>query len=211
MTQTEASRQIKGPVGPLELYVDAPQGGDSGVDLVICHPHPLHGGTLHNKVVHTLARAARDRGLRAVRFNFRGVGASAGSHDQGRGEVDDLLAVVDWCRTGTPERRLLLAGFSFGAWVAAAGAARLAQAGRAPARLFLVAPPVFYTGFAALPPLPQPLHVLQGESDEVVPAEEVEAWVRRCQPAAEWLLLPAGHFFHGQLPLLKSLVEARLP
>ncbi|MFZ5698184.1 MAG: alpha/beta hydrolase [Pseudomonadota bacterium] len=195
---------MDGPAGPLEVRIDVPRGLDLGIDLVICHPHPLHGGTFDNKVVHTLARAARDIGLRAVRFNFRGVGGSAGTHDGGRGEVDDLLAIVEGCAHTAPGRALVLAGFSFGAWVAAAGAVRLQAAGRAPRALLLVAPPVQYPGFASLPPFALPLLVIQGDDDEVVDPRAVADWCGAGQPRAQLLRLPAGHFFHGSLPALKD-------
>lgn len=198
-----AAGRMDGPAGLLEVQVDAPHGRDRGVDLVVCHPHPLHGGTLDNKVVHTLARAARDEGVRAVRFNFRGVGNSAGTHDAGRGEVDDLLAIVDGLAAQEPGRRLLLAGFSFGAWIAAAGAVRLQDTARVPLALLLVAPPVQYPGFAALPRLTLPTTVMQGIEDEVVDAAAVSAWCLARQPGTRQIALPTGHFFHGMLPELK--------
>lgn len=195
---------MDGPAGPLEVLVDVPAAGaDVGADLVICHPHPLHGGTMHNKVVHTLARAARDEGVRAVRFNFRGVGGSAGTHDQGAGEVDDLLAVVDRLARNSG-RPCLLAGFSFGAWVAAAATARLTVAGRAPRALLLVAPPVFYPGFDALPALPLPVEVFMGDDDEVVDPAAVQEWVLSTPSAPHLRRFPATHFFHGQLSALKD-------
>lgn len=194
---------MDGPVGPLEVLFDAPAGVNSRADLVVCHPHPLHGGTMHNKVVHTLTRAARDEGVRAVRFNFRGVGASAGTHDQGVGEVDDLLAIVGHLfRDGG--RPCLLAGFSFGAWVAAAASARLAADGRPPLALLLVAPPVFYPGFDTLPALPLPVEVFMGDEDEVVDAAAVHQWVARTPSAVHLRRFPATHFFHGQLSALKQ-------
>lgn len=201
---------VDGPAGQLEARLEAPRGADAGADLVICHPHPLHGGTMNNKVVHTLARAARDEGLRAVRFNFRGVGASGGVHDDGRGEVDDLLAVVAALAAEPRPRRCLLAGFSFGAWVAAAGAVRLQARGRAPGGLLLVAPPVQYPGFAGLPVLPAPLLVLQGEEDDVVDPAAVARWQSTGQPAGHLQTFAAGHFFHGVLPELKDAVAAWL-
>ncbi len=203
MSETEGVLRTDGPVGPLEVRSESPRTESIGVDVVICHPHPLHGGTMDNKVVHTLARAARDAGMRAVRFNFRGVGASAGVHDDGVGEVEDLLAVVDGCTESG--HRLVLAGFSFGAWVAAAATARLQQAGgRLPAALVLVAPPVQYPGFAGLPPLAPPTLVVQGDDDEVVDAAAVGRWLRERQPAVRLQTFATGHFFHGVLPELKA-------
>ncbi len=199
---------MDGPAGLLEVQIDAPHGRDRGVDMVVCHPHPLHGGTFDNKVVHTLARAARDEGVRAVRFNFRGVGNSAGTHDAGQGEVDDLLAIVDGLASREPGRQLLLAGFSFGAWVAAAGAVRLQGRARVPLALLLVAPPVQYPAFGTLPRLAMPTTVIQGTEDEVVDAAAVSAWCLARQPGVRQVALPAGHFFHGMLPELKQEVAA---
>jgi len=195
---------MDGPVGPLEVRIEAARAADCGIDLVICHPHPLHGGTLDNKVVHTLARAGRDVGLRAVRFNFRGVGRSAGTHDEGRGEIDDLLAVVAGCRRLSPARGVVLAGFSFGAWVAAAAAARWPAEDAAPLALLLVAPPVHYPGFEALAGFAGPVRVIQGDDDDVVDADDVSRWCRTRQPPVPFALLPTGHFFHGSLPALKD-------
>jgi alpha/beta superfamily hydrolase len=201
VSETEGVLRMDGPVGPLEVRIEASRGADIGVDLVICHPHPLHGGSLDNKVVHTLARAARDVGCRAVRFNFRGVGGSVGQHDDGRGEIDDLLAVMAGCEVQAPGRLMALAGFSFGAWVAAATAARTPQRVRA---LLLVAPPVHYGGFDALVHFGMPVQVIQGDDDDVVDAEDVQNWCASRQPPVPLLLMPAGHFFHGALPALKN-------
>ena len=201
---------MDGPVGLLEARVEPARGVDVGAAMVICHPHPLHGGTLDNKVVHTLARAARDAGLRAIRFNFRGVGASAGVHDDGRGEVDDLLAIVDACRLQSPGRELVLAGFSFGAWVAAAGALRLAGVGVPPVALLLVAPPVQYPGFELLDHFPVPVCVVQGDDDDVVDPDDVAAWCGSRHPSIACTRMPTGHFFHGALPALKDDVAGWL-
>lgn len=191
---------VAGPAGALETAVDSPEGAVRGV-AVVCHPHPLHGGTLDNKVVQTLARAFVQTGLRAVRFNFRGIGASAGGWDEGRGEVDDALAVVAASRlAGQP---LLLAGFSFGGYVAAQVAARLPD-GDKPQRLVLMAPAV--TNFST-PAASQDTLVVHGEADDVVPLAAVLDWARP-QSLPVTVVPGAGHFFHGQLPLLKQLVVA---
>lgn len=193
-----------GPAGGLACALDAPGDGVAVRGLaVVCHPHPLHGGTMNNKVVQTLARAFVQRGWRSVRFDFRGVGASAGHWDGGVGEVDDALAVVRAFRA--PGEPLALAGFSFGAYVASQAAARLA--GQAPAeRVVLVGPAV--QNFAVAP-LPAGSLVVHGEADEVVPLSAVLDWARpQAQPV---VVVPGtGHFFHGQLPLLKSLVLGAL-
>lgn len=198
---------LPGPAGNLEA-IWWPSAAKTDKAAVICHPHPLYGGTLDNKVVTTLARAWRDAGFAVLRFNFRGTGASEGAHDGGRGEIDDLLAALVWLRETHPGP-VDLAGFSFGAWVAAAATARLAPDWQ-PRRLVLVAPPVHYEGFEALHP-PVATVVLQGEEDDVVAPEEVYAWVASRQPPPELLRFPgAGHFFHGGLTALKQAVADRL-
>lgn len=195
---TEAA-VVAGPAGAIECAIDQPAGAARGV-AVVCHPHPLHGGTLNNKVAQTLARALVQLGYRTVRFNFRGVGASAGVWDGGRGEVDDALAVVAAHRAAGES--LVLAGFSFGGSVASRAAAALAAAGSPVQRLVLVAPAVVNFEMAAVP---DDTLLLHGEADDVVPLSAVMDWAR---PAAlPVTVVPGvGHFFHGQLPRLKALV-----
>ena len=189
---------LTGPAGPIEIEVDEPTGALRGV-AVLCHPHPLHGGSMSNKVVQTLARAFVQMGYRSVRFNFRGVGRSQGQWDEGRGEVDDALAVIASQRVA--DLPLALGGFSFGAYVAACAATRLA--GQAPAeRLVLVGPAA---GRFAIPNVPSDTIVVHGEADEVVPLSATLDWAR--PQSLPVLVFPGvGHFFHGQLTLLKSQV-----
>ncbi len=170
---------------------------------VICHPHPLFGGTLGNKVVHTLARALHELDVTTLRFNFRGVGASAGVHDEGRGELDDALAVIEWGRERWPGRRLWLAGFSFGAFVAAR-AAGITQ----PERVILAAPPLArFDRFAEVAAPRCPWLVVQGDADELVPVAEVRDWVEAVGPAVKLVELPGvDHFFHRHLHELQSSV-----
>jgi hypothetical protein len=189
---------IAGPAGAIECAVDEPAQGARGV-AVLCHPHPQHGGTLDNKVVATLARAFVQLGWRAVRFNFRGVGASQGHWDHGAGEVDDALAVVRAHRDAALP--LALGGFSFGAYVATQAAARL-PAGQRAHPLVLVGPAA--QNFT-LAPVPQDTTVIHGEADEVVPLAAVLDWARP-QVLPVVVVPGCGHFFHGQLALLKSLV-----
>ncbi|KPF46648.1 alpha/beta hydrolase [beta proteobacterium AAP121] len=194
---------LAGPAGRIEAAVDSPPEGTPVRGLAVaCHPHPLHGGTMQNKVVQTLARAFVSLGYRCVRFNFRGIGASEGAWDEGRGEIDDALAVVQAERA--PGQALVLAGFSFGGYVASQAAARLRETpGALPAqRLVLVGPAVRNFPMAAVP---EDTLVIHGEADDVVPLSAVFDWAR---PAAlPVTVLPgAGHFFHGQLPVLKQIV-----
>ena len=205
MNAQTTSQMMPGPAGLIELAIDQPDGIARGT-AVIAHPHPLHGGTLTNKVVQTLARACVLAGWTAVRFNFRGVGASEGAYDEGRGELDDLLAVV---AAHAPDGPLCLAGFSFGAFVTSHAAVSL-QASRDIQRLVLI-------GTAAsrfdVAPVPAELHartlVVHGEQDDTVPLSAVMDWAR--PQSLPVLVVPGGgHFFHGQLPLLRELVLRHL-
>ncbi len=202
--QTE-TLTMSGPAGLIELAIDRPESATLGT-AVIAHPHPLHGGTLTNKVVQTVARACVLAGWTAVRFNFRGVGASEGLYDEGRGELDDLLAVVAAQAGDGP---LCLAGFSFGAFVTSHAAARLYTL-RDIQRLVLI-------GTAAsrfdVAPVPVELHartlVVHGEQDDTVPLSSVMDWARP-QVLPVVVVPGGGHFFHGQLPMLRELVLRHL-
>ncbi|MCX7961536.1 MAG: alpha/beta fold hydrolase [Burkholderiales bacterium] len=193
------TRTIVGPAGALECAVDEPAGTPRGAALV-AHPHPLYGGSLDNKVVHTLARAFVELGYVAWRPNFRGVGASAGAYDEGRGEVDDLAAVL--AHAGA--RRPVLAGYSFGAAVAARLAARLVEAGEPPERVVLVAPAVRLLEVPAVPPDSLVVH---GEADSTVPLADVLDWARP-QELPVVVVPGADHFFHRRLALLRRIVTA---
>jgi alpha/beta superfamily hydrolase len=194
-------RTAAGPAGLIECAIDGASPAASRGVAVLCHPHPQHGGTLDNKVVQTLARAMALLGYTSVRFNFRGVGASQGHWDEGRGEVDDALAVVAAERVaGKP---LVLGGFSFGAYVASQAAARLgAQQGAE--RLVLVGPAVQSFDVA---PVPANTLVVHGEHDDVVPLSAVFDWARP-QALPVTVLPGASHFFHGQLSVLRQIVIA---
>lgn len=201
MNKATEGRTVDGPAGDIECLLHAPPPGTEPRGLaVVCHPHPLHGGTMDNKVVQTLVRAVVQLGWRSVRFNFRGIGASAGTWDEGRGEVDDTLAVVAAYR-GAAEP-LLLAGFSFGGAMAASATARLAEAATPAERLVLVAPAVL--NFPT-PPVPAGTLLVHGETDDVVPLAAAFDWARP-QSLPITVVPGAGHFFHGQLTLLKQIV-----
>jgi len=198
---------LHGPAGNIEALRDTP---DAATPLrgtaIIAHPHPLFGGTMHNKVVYTLARAFVACGFVAVRFNFRGVGASAGIHDEGRGELADLLAVV---QQAAPDGPIALAGFSFGAFVTSQALAVL-TAGRQLERVVLVGTAASRFAVAPVPPeLQQQTLIVHGEADDVVPLVAVMDWARP-QSLPVTVIPAGGHFFHGQLPLLKGLVMRHL-
>ena len=205
MNANTQKRTLCGPAGQIEVQIDMPvlsEGAPLRGVAVIAHPHPLFAGTMDNKVVQTLARAFVQCAWQAVRFNFRGVGASAGVYDQGRGELQDLLAVVAHV---APQGPLALAGFSFGAFVTSHAVQALA-----PTRML---EKVVLVGTAAtrfdVAPVPASLHertlVVHGELDETVPLADVLQWAR---PQSLPVLVAPGveHFFHGQLPLLRSVV-----
>jgi uncharacterized protein len=214
MHRASSNIVIAGPAGPIETLVDEP---DSLRGLALVgHPHPLLGGTNNNKVVYTLAHCLRDLGYLALRPNFRGVGKSAGAHDSGQGETDDMLAVLEHAarRWGRAEPLpVVLAGYSFGAFVQTRVAKRLAEAGSPAARLILVG---LAAGRAeeAWPYLPEPVPrgslLVHGSLDTTIPLVNVFAY-------AEPLELPvtvipgADHFFHGRLKLIRDIVEAHCP
>ncbi len=203
--QTEL-RLLAGPSGAIEVAIDQPEGPAAGC-AVIAHPHPLHGGTLTNKVVQTLARAAVLAGLTAIRFNFRGVGRSEGVYDEGRGELDDLLSVV---QALAPQGPLVVAGFSFGGFVASHAVERLHAQGRDLRHIVLVGPAASRFNLA---PLAEELHartlVVHGELDDTVALSAVMDWARP-QALPVTVVPGGGHFFHGQLPLLRELVLRHL-
>jgi len=198
---------LDGPAGRIEALLDTPPGSLAPAVGVVCHPHPQHQGTMLNKVVHTLGRALNDLGIPAVRFNFRGVGASEGAYADGVGETEDVLAVAAWAQRRFPGTALWLAGFSFGAAVA------IRAAVASPCRqLISVAPPVARMASllgAAVPACPWLL--VQGTADEVVLAADVEAWARARTPTPDLVLLPdVDHFFHGRLTLLRDTIISRV-
>lgn len=194
--------EIAGPAGPLEALIDTPQ-VQSPFVAVICHPHPLHGGTMDNKVAHTLARSFFRLGLTAVRFNFRGVGRSGGSHADGIGEREDLLAVANWAKESRPGSELFLAGFSFGAMVALMSLRQLQPRG-----LVAVAPPVSRLPEPFEPPQ-CPWVIVHGEKDELVPLESVQKWrASNGESASLAVVEGATHFFHGKLNALAEEVDS---
>jgi alpha/beta superfamily hydrolase len=181
---------VAGPAGRIECALDRPGAPPLGV-AVVCHPHPQFGGTLDNKVVQTLARAFVELGYAAWRPNFRGVGASEGTHDEGRGEVDDLAAVIEHCKAGNP----VLAGFSFGAAVQTTLAQRVK-----PERMALVGLAVKH--LEAMP-VPADTILIHGEEDTTVPLADVLAWARP-QDLPVIVVPGADHFFHRRLHILRG-------
>ena len=196
-----AACEFRGAGGRIEGLLDDPDAAPTAV-AVVCHPHPLQGGSMQNKVAYMLARAFNDMGAVSLRFNFRGVGRSEGSFDQGMGETDDALAAIDWLMAQQPGLPLWLGGFSFGSFVALR-----AQSRRPVARLVTVAPAVerFATTDIVMPGYPWLL--VQGMADDVVSPQAVLHWARALpQPPRIVEMAGAGHFFHGRLNELREAV-----
>src|SRR5574340_619550 len=197
-----ATEQVKfqGPAGMLEGLLDKPADGRRAL-AVVCHPHPLQKGAMPNKVAYILARAFNDIGALSMRFNYRGVGKSAGRYDNGIGETEDALAALDWLSAQHPSLPLWLGGFSFGAWVALR-----AQSERPIQRLVTVAPAVErFTATLKLPTMPWLL--IQGDADEVVSPQATLDWVAGLRVKPQLVVLKgAGHFFHGRLNEVRQTV-----
>jgi len=210
-----ASRLVKlelaGPAGRLEALLQECDDGRPAFAALVCHPHPLYGGTLHSKVVHRVASTLHELGGTTLRFNFRGVGGSAGAYDEGRGELEDARAALGWLRAHLPGKPLTVAGFSFGAWVAA----RLAVSEPAVGRLVLVAPPVASADFAVLRTAPVPKLILQGTADVTCPLSALEPELARwAEPRRLRTVEGATHFFDrrlGELALALREGLAELP
>jgi alpha/beta superfamily hydrolase len=195
---------LDGPAGALEVAVDRSEATPLPAVAIICHPLPIEGGTMHNKVVTMLARSLRELGLDTVRFNFRGTGNSEGSFDDGVGEADDLRAVAAWVRAQRPEAALWLAGFSFGAYVSLRMAAELQ-----PTMLISIAPPVRRSwDFDSLVLPSCPWLVIQGEADEVVDPQAVFAWIDTMRDPPDLVRMPdTGHVFHRKLMDLRGAIK----
>ena len=195
---------IRGPAGELEAILESP--GDAGINgvAVVCHPHPQHGGTMHNKVAHTLARSFVRSNFAVLRFNFRGTEGSEGVYDNGVGELDDALAALAWIRQQKVEGPLWLAGFSFGAAIAVRAAVARDVDG-----LISVAPAIYrFAGNLDAQP-DCPWLIIQGDEDELVEIDETVEWIDGLEPGPELLVVPgAEHFFHGRLHELREAVMA---
>jgi len=201
---------IPGPAGSLELAVDLgeikknskikPHGFHDRFVVVVAHPHPLYGGAMDNKVVTTLSGLYREYGYDVVRFNFRGVGASEGAHDEGRGEVDDMVAVAKYALAQRPDAQLILAGFSFGAAIAAAASEILSCQ-----HMVLIAPPVDRYSFAPSGEFTCPTGIVVGGRDDIVDADLIATWAGEMTNPPQLVSIPeASHFFHGELVALKE-------
>lgn len=216
---------LNGPLGNLEGILALPTKESIQKIAVICHPHPLQGGTMHNKVVTTISRVFSELGIVNVRFNFRGVGTSAGQYGNTIGETEDLLTVMQWLQDSYPQQPIWLAGFSFGSYITARAASLLSSASPLTTKdfhkenklsphsvelLLSVAPPVNHFDFVNLT-INCPWIVVQGDEDEVVPAKEVYTWAAAVNNTIQVIRMPTtGHFFHGHLTALKQQLLSTL-
>ena len=204
MRQSVENLDVQGPAGKLEALLESQQDSAGRGLAVVCHPHPAHGGTMHNKVAHTLARAFVRVGFSSLRFNFRGIGKSDGEYDEGCGELQDALAAIEWMRNRDADSPIWIAGFSFGAAIAIRAAIETEPAG-----LISIAPAItrFANGLDSQPDCPW--LIIQGDQDELVDIDETVTWVNGLRPGPELTVFPdTSHFFHGKLVLLRQAVES---
>lgn len=201
---------LPGPAGPLEGLWEQPAGAPPGALLagLVCHPHPLYGGTLHNKVVHHTARALRELGLLVLRFNFRGAGRSRGAHDEGRGEADDVRAALAYLEQKLPQAGIVLAGFSFGAWVGL----RVGCGDKRVRALVGVGLPANDSDLSYLANCPKPKLFVQGTRDQFGSHDAVEAAVAGAAAPKELIWIQgADHFFAGHLQQLRQAIRDHFP
>ncbi len=196
---------VPGPAGAIEGRYDEPE--DASGTIVLCHPHPQYGGSMDDAVLDTIAAAAHRRGFAQLRFNFRGVGASAGCFDHGAGEVDDLLAVLDWLKNELRPASVRLAGYSFGSNIVW----RALDHAPATQQVLLVAPPVAMMSFVARPTLTMPVGLVCGDADEFVATDDLVRWRDVNAPSATITTIAgADHFFRGETASLGQAIEREL-
>lgn len=205
----ETTLQLPGSAGTLETII-VPQPQQTNKVAIVCHPHPLHGGTMHNKVVTTTAKAFQQQSMSTIRFNYRGVGASPGSYGDFVGETEDLLAIIAWVKQQKPDVQLWLAGFSFGSYIAAQGAQHHPELVQ---QLFTIAPAVSHTDFSRFTAIKCPWIVIQGEEDEIVPPQAVYTWAENMTQHANIKVIKiadSSHFFHGKLLELRDILLSEI-
>ena len=197
---------IEGACGHLESMVSEAQQSNCAYTMIICHPHPLHLGTMHNKVVTTLAKSGDLLNMHTIRFNFRGVAGSAGAFADGIGEAEDVLSVLQWSQAQNPQHEIILAGFSFGSYVACSVAGHIN-----PKALITVAPAVTRQDYAHYPAFNGPWHVIFGEKDTLTPLEDAKRWIHQHTRKPKMSVIPdACHFFHGKLDMLERCITEHL-
>jgi alpha/beta superfamily hydrolase len=203
ITPGEHAFHFQGKTGKLEAILTVPEVLSENYLAILGHPHSLYGGTMQNKVITTMARAFKDLGLLSVRFNFRGVGISEGTYDEGIGESEDMLLLAQQWLAEMPNTLLIFAGFSFGSYVTYRAAAQLKNV-----LLISVAPAVHHYNYNEFNPRPHPWVILQGDSDEVVPAHLVWEFAEQQTPPLPMIRFPeTSHFFHGKLLDLRTEIQ----
>ena len=209
MARRIESHLLDGPAGKLEALLEPPEDHAPIEACVVCHPHPLYGGTMHNKVVHRIARGLRRRGSVVLRFNFRGVGRSQGYFDRGEGELADAAAALDWLQGyNTNASACWIGGFSFGAWIGMQLLMRRPEI----AAFIAVAPPANLFDFSFLAPCPSSGLIIQGDQDQIVPLEAMQKLITKLQHQRDIkidyrLIAGADHFFQNELEELGAAVE----
>lgn len=200
-------QMIQGPLGQLEVAVNHIR--DGAPYALVCHPHPLYGGTMDNKVVTMTAKAYENLGCNSVRFNYRGVGESHGIYAKSIGEAEDAVAVANWIIEHQAPSKLYVAGFSFGAYIAAQAASDIQAAGRVEVpHLLMIAPSVENSPFERVTPIPLDTSIIMGNADDVVSYDAVSQWAEQQHPPLEMITMEeAGHFFHGRLTELKQRIH----
>ena len=204
---------ITGPVGQLDISIQIPQQANARSIAILCHPLPTAGGTMNNKVIYTLGQSCHARGIATLKFNTRGTGTSEGQFDHGRGETDDLMAVIDYVCQHLGTEDIWLGGFSFGSFVAYNASKQWHSSARL-RQLILIAPPVTRYDYQSSKVFDYPLLLIQGGKDELVDAQDVNDWHvnnKANYPSSEYLMLPeASHFFHGMLIRLRHEISNHL-
>ncbi len=200
--ESKATFQLPGPSGQLEVLTSWPQSTTPDYVAIICHPHPQQEGTMHNKVVTTVYKACDQVGMATVRFNFRGVGASSGQYGEGVGEQEDLLAVCSWVTEVLPHAKIILAGFSFGSFIAANVAQQIK-----PVALVTVAPAVHHQAYELITAVTCPWLVIAAENDEIVPLTTIQSWLKNDLDDVSFeMIAGSSHFFHGCLLSLRAVI-----
>lgn len=197
---------IPGNCGHLESLYSSPLAGSSEIVAVVCHPHPLHGGSMHNKVVTTIAKTFDSINAHTIRFNFRGVGDSIGEFDAGCGETEDLLSIIKWLKIKHPKAKIVTAGFSFGSYICCKAATKIN-----PSMLITIAPAIIRQNYENIPSFQGPWLLVQGTADELTDTNAVLAWAKKqIAPPKVITITNASHFFHGKLQLLQQQLVANI-
>lgn len=206
LSQRSEKTTIPGPAGALEALLALPANNSSNLVAIICHPHPLHGGSMTNKVITTVAKACDELNMITIRFNYRGVAGSEGEYDNAIGEVEDLLAVHKWAQNRFPNAQYILAGFSFGSYICCAAAPTIN-----PKALITIAPAIVRQSYDNVSSFSGNWWLIQGELDELTDATVVFEWFEQHASGNNIIKIAnASHFFHGCLPQLQQEIVSNI-